>query len=90
MTNTMLARVRAVACALGVLLGCDAFAAGYHVANGKIYDPNGQEVQVRGISHFGFNAPILQPQYLWAMGWKEQIAQIKKPGLQRRARAVRP
>ena len=80
MKNTTLARVRALACALGVLLGCDALAAGYHVANGKIYEPNGQEVQVRGISHFGFNATILQPQYLWAMGWKEQIAQIKSLG----------
>jgi len=72
--------VRAVVCALGVLFGCDAVAAGYYVANGKIYEPNGQEVQVRGISHFGFNATILQPQYLWAMGWKEQIAQIKSLG----------
>jgi aryl-phospho-beta-D-glucosidase BglC (GH1 family) len=72
--------VRAAACALGVLFGCNAFAAGYSVANGKIYEPNGQEVQVRGISHFGFNATILQPQYLWAMGWKEQIAQIKSLG----------
>jgi aryl-phospho-beta-D-glucosidase BglC (GH1 family) len=80
MKNTIFARVRAVACALGVLLGCDAMAAGYHVANGKIYEPNGQQVQVRGISHFGFNATILQPQYLWAMGWKEQIAQIKSLG----------
>jgi aryl-phospho-beta-D-glucosidase BglC (GH1 family) len=72
--------MRAAACALGVLFGCNAVAAGYHVANGKIYEPNGQEVQVRGISHFGFNATILQPQYLWAMGWKEQIAQIKSLG----------
>jgi endoglucanase len=79
-TMTFARHVRAAVCALGVLLGCDAFAAGYSVANGKIYEPNGQEVQVRGISHFGFNAPILQPQYLWTMGWKEQIAQIKSLG----------
>jgi aryl-phospho-beta-D-glucosidase BglC (GH1 family) len=55
-------------------------AAGYRAQGGRIYDPAGQEVQVRGISHFGFNAPILQPQFLWAMGWKEQIAQIKSLG----------
>src|ERR1044071_3141307 len=79
-TTTFARRVRAAVCALGLLVGCDAFAAGYSVANGKIYEPNGQEVQVRGISHFGFNAEILQPQYLWAMGWKEQIAQIKALG----------
>ena len=55
-------------------------AAGYTVQSGKIYDPNGSELQVRGVSHFGFNATILQPQYLWAMGWKEQIAQMKSLG----------
>jgi aryl-phospho-beta-D-glucosidase BglC (GH1 family) len=55
-------------------------AAGYYAQGGKIYDPSGQEIQVRGVSHFGFNALILQPQYLWAMGWKEQIAQIKSLG----------
>ena len=55
-------------------------AAGYFAQGGKIYDPYGQEIQVRGISHFGFNGTILQPQYLWQMGWKEQIAQIKALG----------
>lgn len=55
-------------------------AAGYFAQAGKIYDPYGQELQVRGISHFGFSGTILQPQYLWQMGWKEQIAQIKALG----------
>lgn len=55
-------------------------AAGYTAKGGKILDPTGQEIQLRGISHFGFNTPILQPQYLWAMGWKQQIAQIKSLG----------
>jgi aryl-phospho-beta-D-glucosidase BglC (GH1 family) len=73
--------LRAAVCALGVLLfSGNAIAAGYYVANGKIYESNGQEVQIRGINHHGFNSPILQPQYLWAMGWKEQIAQIKSLG----------
>ena len=28
---------------------------GYYTQGGKIYDAGGQELQVRGISHFGFN-----------------------------------
>jgi len=55
-------------------------AAGYYAQAGKIYDASGVEIQVRGVSHFGFNATILQPEYLWAMGWKEQIAQMKTLG----------
>jgi aryl-phospho-beta-D-glucosidase BglC (GH1 family)/lysophospholipase L1-like esterase len=58
----------------------NAIAAGYFAQTGKIYDAQGQEIQIRGVSHYGFNATILQPQYLWAMGWKEQIAQIKSLG----------
>lgn len=57
-----------------------AAAAGYHTDGGQLRDPNGQVIQIRGVSHFGFNAEILQPQYLWTMGWKEQIAQIKSLG----------
>ncbi len=57
-----------------------AAAAGYTTSGGRLYDGSGQEVQLRGISHYGFNAPILQPQFLWSMGWKEQIAQIKALG----------
>ncbi len=57
-----------------------ATAAGYFTQAGRIYDANGQEVELRGITHFGFNDLILQPQFLWAMGWKEQIAQIKSLG----------
>ena len=58
----------------------NATAAGYFVQAGKIYDAGGHEIQIRGISHFGFNATILQPQFLWAMGWKQQIAQMKSLG----------
>ncbi|MDP9142843.1 MAG: glycoside hydrolase family 5 protein [Pseudomonadota bacterium] len=65
---------------LGLSLTQGAHAAGYHAQGGKIYDAGGQEVQIRGVSHFGFNADILVPQYLWEMGWKEQIAQIKSLG----------
>jgi aryl-phospho-beta-D-glucosidase BglC (GH1 family) len=55
-------------------------AAGYFVQSGKVFDAGGQEIQIRGINHHGFNSTILQPQYLWAMGWKQQIAQIKSLG----------
>src|SRR6185295_10367859 len=68
---------------MGMLLvgvSATASAAGYYVRNGKIYRSNGQELQVKGVSHFGFNSETLQPQFLWAMGWKEQIAQMKSLG----------
>ncbi|HEX9721093.1 MAG TPA: cellulase family glycosylhydrolase, partial [Ramlibacter sp.] len=67
---------------IGLFSGPPAAAAtaGYRTQSGQIYDAAGQEIQLRGISHFGFNADILQPQYLWSMGWKEQIAQIKGLG----------
>lgn len=55
-------------------------ASGFYVDKGKIYDATGQHIQVRGISHYGFNADVLQPEFLWSMGWKEQIAQIKSLG----------
>ncbi len=58
----------------------NAMAAGYFVQSGKIYDANNQEIQIRGVSHYGFNSTLLRPQLLWAMGWKEQIAQIKSLG----------
>ncbi|MBI1424897.1 MAG: cellulase family glycosylhydrolase [Gammaproteobacteria bacterium] len=57
-----------------------ALASGFYVNQGKIYDATGQHIQIRGISHYGFNADILQPEYIWSMGWKEQIAQIKSLG----------
>lgn len=81
MSASLLAR----ACrTLGALVLClsaaQAPAAGYTTQAGRILDPSGQELQVRGVSHYGFNALILQPQFLWAMGWKQQIAQMKSLG----------
>ncbi|HMH19414.1 MAG TPA: glycoside hydrolase family 5 protein [Burkholderiales bacterium] len=61
-------------------VAADGTAVGYFTQAGKIFNPSGQEIQIRGVSHFGFNGPSLQPQFLWAMGWKEQIAQIKSLG----------
>ena len=54
-------------------IGANALAAGYYAQAGKVYDVGGQEIQIRGINHFGFNTDILLPQLLWTMGWKEQI-----------------
>ncbi|QTN21119.1 cellulase family glycosylhydrolase [Rhizobacter sp. AJA081-3] len=81
MSRLFLDRARRILAA--VLLGTagtGTLAAGYSAQGGKILDPAGQELQLRGISHYGFNALILQPQFLWAMGWKEQIAQMKSLG----------
>ncbi len=69
--------------ALGLFLGMAAtavYGAGYYTQDGRIFDASGQRIQIRGINHFGFNADVLAPQFLWAMGWKQQIAQIKELG----------
>jgi aryl-phospho-beta-D-glucosidase BglC (GH1 family) len=63
-----------------LLIGVNAFAAGYTAQNGKLYDAGGNEIQLRGISHYGFNSTILQPQFLWATGWKDQIEHMKSLG----------
>jgi endoglucanase len=81
MNQRTISRSSAAMAALLMGLMCAvASAAGFFTQSGKIYDPSGQEIQIRGISHQGFNSLILQPQFLWAMGWKEQIAQIKSLG----------
>lgn len=72
--------LRALVMLVAMLAGVNAEAAGYFAQGGRIYNAGGREIQIRGISHFGFNATILQPQFLWAMGWKQQIAQIKSLG----------
>jgi len=54
---------------------------GYTARAGKLYDVAGKEVQLRGVSHQGFAAyDVLRPQYLWQVGWKQQLAQIKSLG----------
>ncbi len=81
MISSSIGRVRAALIGIFMaLVTAGAMAAGYNAKAGKIYDAAGREVQLRGISHFGFNTPILQPQFLWAMGWKQQIAQMKSLG----------
>lgn len=81
MSANFLARAsRALGAILLMLASASVLAAGYSAQAGRIVDPAGKELQIRGVSHYGFNALILQPQYLWAMGWKEQIAQMKSLG----------
>jgi aryl-phospho-beta-D-glucosidase BglC (GH1 family) len=52
-------------------------AMGYTVRAGKIYDGAGQRVQIRGVSHHGFNGDILRPTLLWVQG-QDWIAQLRK------------
>jgi aryl-phospho-beta-D-glucosidase BglC (GH1 family) len=80
MRRSLARAARPIALSLLALATSQAIAAGYHTVGGKIYDGANQEIQLRGISHYGFNATILQPEFLWAMGWKQQIAQIKSLG----------
>ncbi len=81
MSASLLARAcRTLGALVMSLSAAHALAAGYTTQAGRILDPSGQELQVRGVSHYGFNALILQPQFLWAMGWKQQIAQMKSLG----------
>jgi len=53
---------------------------GYRAEGARIVDASGRAVQLRGINMFGFNADILIPEYLWSMGWKQQIQQLRDLG----------
>lgn len=66
--------------ALSAAIAFPAHGAGYTVEGNRILDPGGRPVQLRGINHFGFNDTILVPEYLWQMGWKQQITQIRQLG----------
>jgi aryl-phospho-beta-D-glucosidase BglC (GH1 family)/lysophospholipase L1-like esterase len=79
--NRLVYRVyQAFAVLIMLAAAANATAAGYFAQAGKIFDASGLEIQVRGVSHFGFNNPNLRPEYLWKMGWKQQIAQMKSLG----------
>jgi len=51
----------------------------YTARAGKLYAGDA-EIQLRGISHHGFNGSLLLPQLLWIQGWKEQLADIQRLG----------
>jgi endoglucanase len=83
MTQGRVALRLCAAMVCGVLSGTGmpaAAAAGYRVQQGQVVDAEGRAVQLRGINLFGFDSEILIPSYLWTMGWKEQIAQIRGLG----------
>jgi endoglucanase len=56
-------------------------AAGYRVQNGRIFDGNNQEIQLRGVNWFGFQqAGDYVVHGLWARNWRSQIRQMKNLG----------
>ena len=66
--------LRIVCAIVACLAGTCAFADGYYTQNGRIYDPSGHALAIRGISHFGsafFDRPTLIVNHvaLPALGW---------------------
>lgn len=62
-------------------VACASAQAGYRVQNGRIYDENNQEIQLRGVNWFGFQqAGDYVVHGLWARNWRSQIKQIKQTG----------
>jgi endoglucanase len=55
--------------------------AGYRVQNGRIYDANDQEIQLRGVNWFGFQQNDYTVHGLWARNWRSQIFQMKNIGV---------
>lgn len=55
--------------------------AGYRVQNGRIYDANNQEIQLRGVNWFGFQQNDYTVHGLWARNWRSQIFQMKNIGV---------
>ena len=56
-------------------------ASAYSVSGNQILDAEGQRIQLRGVSWFGFETPIFVVQGLWARNYKDMIAQMKSIGL---------
>ncbi len=55
--------------------------AGYRVQNGRIYDANNQEIQLRGVNWFGFQQDDYTVHGLWARNWRSEIFQMKNIGV---------
>jgi endoglucanase len=55
--------------------------AGYRVQNGRIYDANNQEIQLRGVNWFGFQQNDYIVHGLWARNWRSMIFQMKNTGV---------
>jgi len=68
---------------LGLLLACLIFvfsspAWSYYTQNGRIYDDNNVEIQLHGVSWFGFETRDHVVHGLWARNWKKMVLQIKQ------------
>ena len=52
----------------------------YYVEGGKVHDGSGQEINLYGVSWFGFETNNHVVHGLWARNWKDMIEQIKGHG----------
>jgi len=55
-------------------------ACAYSVENGKLYDDQGQAVQLRGVNWFGFETTNYTVHGLWARNWRDMIVQMQGLG----------
>ncbi len=53
---------------------------GYYVEDGKVYNDSSQEINLYGVSWFGFETNNNVVHGLWARNWKDMISQIKELG----------
>ncbi len=52
----------------------------YYVEDGRVYDDSGQEINLYGVSWFGFETNDHVVHGLWARNWQDMIVQIKGLG----------
>jgi len=52
----------------------------YYVEDGKVHDESGQQINLYGVSWFGFETNNHVVHGLWARNWKDMIEQIKGLG----------
>lgn len=52
----------------------------YYVQDGKVHDDSGQQINLYGVSWFGFETHNNVVHGLWARNWKDMIEQIKSYG----------
>jgi endoglucanase len=53
---------------------------GYYVDGGNVYDGDGSEVNLYGVSWFGFETGNHVVHGLWTRNWQDMISQIKSLG----------
>jgi len=52
----------------------------YYVEDGRVHDDSGQEINLYGVSWFGFETNDHVVHGLWARNWQDMIVQIKGLG----------